>query len=144
MTTRKNIRVLIVDDSEDDRDLLKLALDQSPFKITIEVAWNGEAALQHLKSSRYKPHLIFLDLKMPRMSGLEVLREVKSSLRWRDIPVCVFSTSSEPSDVQAAYLEHANAYLEKPVGLDALIKAIAATTGFWFNVVTLAEDLSNG
>lgn len=137
----RQTRILVVDDSEDDRDLLKLALQQQPqLKLKIETAESGEAALKYLQSCCHKPHLILLDMKMPRMTGIDLLRILKADPKLKAIAVCLFTTSSDPSDVKAAYDGHANAYLEKPMGLQALIKLVEATGAFWCQFVTFHED----
>ncbi|GAC1461088.1 MAG: response regulator [Chamaesiphon sp.] len=138
MNTLHPINILLVDDSEDDVDLTLLAFKQAKLKNQISVARNGEDAIAYLSTpSNPIPNLILLDWKMPRMNGLELLKILKDSPKWRQIPVCILTTSGNPVDVRDAYHNYANAYLEKPVQFDSLVDLVQKSNSFWFEIVTL-------
>lgn len=108
----------------------------------IVVVTDGAEALRYVRkedeyASATRPSMILLDLNLPGLSGFEVLHAVKADPTTRRIPVVVISSSGEASDVSRAYEAHANAYLRKPVGMDALNQLARALQQFWFRMVTL-------
>ena len=129
-------RILLVEDSQADALLIQEALRQVAVEHEIERVTDGERALERLRSAGPKPGLVLLDLNLPRVDGRAVLAEVKSDPELRDIPVIVLTTSSAPSDIAFAYDHHANSYVRKPLGLDALVEAAAAIRDFWLRTAT--------
>ena len=129
-------RILLVEDSQADAILIQEALRQAAVDNEVERVTDGEAALARLRSDDPLPGLMLLDLNLPRMDGRAVLAEVKSDPRLREIPVIVLTTSSAPADIAFAYGHHANSYVRKPLGLDALIEAAAAIRDFWLRTAT--------
>ncbi len=108
----------------------------------IVVVTDGMDALKYVRGEApfdtpAKPSMILLDLNLPGLSGFEVLAEIKNDKATRRIPVVVISSSGEAADVSRAYEAHANAYLRKPVGMDALNQLARALQQFWFRMVTL-------
>src|SRR6185436_10821506 len=120
------VLVLLVEDNEDHAELVKRTLREVDASIDIVHVRDGEAALDYLGLSTRaegfaknpKPGLVLLDLRLPRIDGLDVLRRIKDVVGLRPIPVVVLTTSSAPSDVTRAYVLHANSYLAKPVTFD--------------------------
>jgi len=131
------IRILLVEDSRADQLLIREALDQVSDSHVVETCSDGEAALARLRSSAPRPHLVLLDLNLPRKDGRAVLSEVKQDPELRAIPVIILTTSSAPADVSFAYMHCANSYVRKPLGLDALVEAAAAIRDFWLRTATL-------
>jgi len=129
--------ILLVEDDPDDVMLLREGLKSGKGLVDMQVAEDGVEAMAYLRgappfSGAPRPALILLDLKLPRMSGLEVLAEIKKDPSLRLIPVLVLTTSSAGSDVQEAYALGANCFLPKPTGL-AEIRALAVLIeDFWF------------
>ncbi len=111
-------RVLLVEDDPDHAELVRRGLEEQPAPVAITVLENAEAALAFLRGippgDGRQPHLILLDLRLPKMDGLELLREVKSTPELRAIPCVVLTTSNAERDVARAYELHANSYLVKP------------------------------
>lgn len=112
--------VLLVDDSEDDLDLAMHALRTLPQKPEVRIARDGVEALELMRSDDRKPGLVLLDLKMPRMDGVGVLRERRGDDALRKIPVIVFSTSAADWDIDESYDLGANGYMVKPSEMDRL------------------------
>ena len=129
-------RILLVEDSQADALLIQEALRQVAVEHEIERVSDGERALARLRSDEPKPGLVLLDLNLPRVDGRTVLAEVKRDPELREIPVIVLTTSSAPSDIAFAYDNHANSYVRKPLGLDALIEAARAIRDFWLRTAT--------
>jgi len=120
------VNVLLVDDDEDDRDLFCLAVHDLEPGFDCALARNGEEALQGLRMERFpKPHLIFLDLNMPRLDGLQFLREIKKDLLLQDISVAIYTTSKWEKDVEEAKRLGAAYFLTKPSSFRELCKLIA-------------------
>lgn len=128
---KRSLRLLVVDDSTADLQLLEEAIVEYGLDAQIETALDGDAALARLRVEGPRPDLILLDLNMPRRNGREVLEELKQDAELRTIPVIIFSTSSSPFDVEDCYALHANSYLVKPVDFEGLGAIVQALDAFW-------------
>ena len=132
------LRVLVVDDSRSDVRLLELAFQSTGTPTEVSTAGGGEEALEMLHAaSRPKPHLVMLDINMPRVSGHDVLCDIKRSDDLRSMIVLMFSSSSSQADVSRAYACYANGYLTKPTALDGYYDLARKVTDFWTAVATL-------
>ena len=134
-------RILLAEDSFQDVELTLNALAENNLTNSVAVARDGAEALDYLyKRGRFagrgngNPVLLLLDLKMPRLDGLEVLRTVKSDPRLRTIPVVVLSSSREEQDVVRSYELGVNAYVVKPVEFDKFLRAVRDLGLFWMLV----------
>lgn len=126
--------VLLVEDNPVDVDLTKRAFARSKLTNPIEVARDGEEALAWLgrwEAGEQTPLLILLDLKLPRISGLDVLAQWKAHEVSRAIPVVVLSSSAEDKDIQAAYQLGANSYIVKPVEFAKFLDVAAQIELYW-------------
>lgn len=126
--------ILLVEDNPVDVDLTLRAFASRKFTNTVHVARDGEEALAWLtrwEAGEPVPAVILLDLKMPRVSGLEVLRALKAHPQFRAIPVVVLTSSSEDADVRTAYDLGANSYIVKPVNFDKFMDVAAQIELYW-------------
>jgi CheY-like chemotaxis protein len=123
--------VLIIDDSEDDILLTQMVLSKLGRNIRTESASSGEAGLAALRAGSALPAMILLDLKMPRMGGLDVLHAIRTDERLRRIPVIIVTHSDLESDREASYKSGANSYLNKSVDLDQFTKHIRNELEKW-------------
>jgi len=147
MTTMK--RLLLVDDNSADAELARLAFEAAGLT-SYDVVDSGREALDYLfRTGRYaarvtgQPSLILLDLKMPGLHGLDVLRHVKGDARFAMLPVVIFTTSTKPEDIEASYREGANGYLVKPVSYDAFVQVVRGLQAFWMtHNVTITDAWS--
>lgn len=137
------VHILIVEDNYKDVELISEALKEISDRIIIETAADGDTALQYLYGVENKPTLILLDLNLPRMSGLEVLKEIKKDSGLKIIPVIILTNSKSEDDVVLAYASHCNAYVRKPLGFTALIDCIRSLDQFWFKVASLPRPLAS-
>ena len=136
MTT---LRVLVADDNEDHLFLTVRALQEVPdVDLDIETAVNGEEALEALYGNK-PPHLILLDIKMPKLNGLEVLERVKSDERFRAIPVVVLTSSERPEDVESTYRLGGNSYVTKPSSGVGLREGLRRVSSYWTSLASLPE-----
>lgn len=138
-------KILCADDDNDGVQLTLAGLAQANLDTQVEVVRNGEEALDYLyRRGRYEnrspgnPALVLLDLRMPKVSGLEVLRQTRTEPRFATVPVVVFSTSSKESDVMASYELGANAYVVKPVDFTEFLNATRRLGEFWLKCNQLA------
>jgi two-component system response regulator len=135
--------VLVADDDADDRLLTRDALVSRSSTTEVRFVADGVELLEYLRRrGRFadlvdspRPGLILLDLNMPRMSGHEVLRELKADPALREIPVVVLSTSSDEEDVRRAYEIGGSSYIRKPVAFDELVEAMHVVTRYWLGLV---------
>ena len=126
--------ILLVEDNPMDVDLTLRAFKRRQVANTVEVARDGEEALAWIprwEAGAPQPALILLDLKLPRVDGLDVLRRLKLHAVFRTIPVVVLTTSAEDVDVRAAYLLGANSYVVKPGDFDAFVQAVGQIDHYW-------------
>jgi two-component system, chemotaxis family, response regulator Rcp1 len=134
------IEILLVEDSPNDALLTREALAQATLWSILHVVEDGVEALAFLRrEGRYanapRPHLILLDLNLPRKDGREVLAEIKADLDLRVIPVVVLTTSQHEADIRTAYGLHANYYIVKPADFQQFTKLVLSIEHFWFTVV---------
>ncbi|MEI7905963.1 MAG: response regulator [Bacteroidota bacterium] len=133
------LTILLVEDNPDHAELVKRNLEEFQVANQISHVEDGEAALDYMKgrgrySNRSKyplPDLILLDLRLPRIDGLEVLREIKSDTTMHMIPVVILTTSDGERDVAMAYEYHANSYVTKPVDFDNFAMLLKDLGFYW-------------
>lgn len=138
-------RVLLVEDNPGDIRLTQEALKESQMDIHLDVVSDGEQAIDFLmKKGKYvdsiRPHIILLDLNLPKKNGIEVLKEIKAHDSLRKIPVIVLTTSDADHDISKAYSLNANCYILKPVDFDDFAKVIRLIEVYWFNTVQLPHE----
>lgn len=134
--------ILLVEDNPGDIRLTQEALRETRMPSTLHVAKNGVAAMDFLRrrgeySDAPRPGLVLLDLNLPRLSGREVLKQMKDDPHLRRIPVIVLSTSEAQRDVTESYDLHANCYINKPVDFEQFLRVISMIEQFWFGLVKL-------
>lgn len=131
-------RILLVEDNPDDVELTLLAFSQSQVTSRIDVARDGEEALEYLfRTGRFAdreptpPALVLLDLKLPKVDGLEVLQTLRQDARTRRLPVVVLTSSKEDVDLAGSYDLGANSYVQKPVDFDRFTDTIRTLGWYW-------------
>lgn len=144
MKSVKTIEILLVEDNQGDIELIREALLESKVKNILNVVIDGVQAMEYLrKEGMYKnavrPDLVFLDLNMPKKDGREVLKEIKSDEKLRQIPVVIMTTSQDEQDIAKSYDLQANCYVTKPVDFEQFIKVVRSIENFWFTVVQLPK-----
>jgi len=135
----REIEILLVEDNMDDAELAILALRRRNIANSLVHLGNGAEALDFLfgkgkyagRNISNKPKVILLDLKMPKVDGLEVLKEIKANEETKTIPVVILTSSKENPDIEHAYLLGANSYMVKPVEFDNFTQAVAEIGMYW-------------
>ena len=131
------MRILLVEDNPDDEELTIRAFKKNNLANEIAVARDGVEALDHLFAAddtgqlRPLPQLVLLDLKLPKVSGLEVLKEIRAKERTRRMPVVILTSSGEERDLIEGYDLGANSYIRKPVDFDEFIDGVRQLGLYW-------------
>jgi len=133
------IEIVLVEDNPDDAELTIRALKKNNIFNSLIHLKDGAEALEFLsctgkfsdRSPNVNPKIILLDLKMPKVNGIEVLRRIKSDEQTRSIPVVVLTSSKEDPDVQTCYQLGVNSYIVKPVGFENFTKAVSELGMYW-------------
>lgn len=125
--------ILLVEDDANDADLAMRALRKGGLGATVVHVEDGEGALAYLaaEAGRRLPALVILDLNLPRLHGLDVLREIRAGERTRALPVVVLTSSREDRDLAAAYAQGANSYVCKPIPPDEFAAATRDIAAYW-------------
>ncbi len=134
--------ILLVEDNPGDARLAQEALKEGRMTSRLKVVVDGVEAMAYLRhEGQYagspRPHLVLLDLNLPRKDGRQVLAEMKADDDLRRIPVVVLTTSQAEQDILRSYDLHANCYITKPVDLDRFISVVRSIEEYWCSVVTL-------
>jgi len=137
--TQGQIEILLVEDNPDDVELTLHSLRKEKLANNIRVARDGEEALEFLfrngapadRSLERPPKLVLLDLKLPKVDGMEVLRRIKADERTRVIPVVILTSSKEERDLVKGYNLGANSYIQKPVDFDQFRETIMNVGLYW-------------
>jgi CheY-like chemotaxis protein len=132
----RELRVLLVEDDPDHAELVRRGLEAYGSSVRLTHVEDGEAALSYLqertpRDAPGRPHLILLDLRLPRVDGLEVLREIKAAPGLCDIPCVVLTTSRSEGDMVSAYRLHANSYLVKPGDHRGFVELMSGVEQYW-------------
>jgi CheY-like chemotaxis protein len=141
----RGLAIVLAEDDADDRMLVREALEESGVAHEIRFVHDGEELLDYLhRREQYasmgdgeRPHLILLDLKMPRKGGLEALQEIKSDPRLRSIPVVVLTTSRAEEDIFQSYELGVNSFIAKPSSFQELVEVMQTLGRYWRDTVEL-------
>lgn len=118
--------ILLAEDDEDDRQFFVEAIERMKLNTILEMVTDGVFLIDYLKNNPEKrPHLLFLDLNMPRKGGFECLEEIRKDMNIQDLPIAIYSTSNASSDMEEAFRLGANIYIRKPSDFEQLKKIIA-------------------
>lgn len=134
--------ILLVEDDPDDQELITLALKQNQITNEVVVTRNGVNALDYIfrkgiysGNNNYKqPSIVFLDLKLPKIDGFEVLKQIRSDKRTEHLPVIVFTSSGEKKDIVKSYKNGANSYVKKPINFEQFRETIGQMGHYWIKI----------
>lgn len=134
--------VLLVEDNPDDQALALRALRRSDIRAPVIIANDGEEALDYMfgtgayagRDYRERPALVLLDLKLPKVGGLDVLRRLREDQRTRSQPIVVLTTSNEESDLRNSYQLHVNSYVRKPVSSEQYDDVMREIGEYWLTL----------
>jgi two-component system response regulator len=136
---KTEVGILLVEDNQEDAELTIRALKKNNLSANLVHVKDGAEALEFIfctgkyanRNFEIKPKIVLLDLKMPKVNGMEVLQEIKSNGETKSIPVIVLTSSKEDPDIKTCYQLGANSYIVKPVGFDNFTKAVSELGIYW-------------
>ena len=142
----QHVEILLVEDSKADAEMTLRTLKRRGIANNVEWVRDGVQAIDYLfctgsfaQRRNGQPKLVLLDLKMPRLDGLEVLKQMKSRPDTRKIPVVMMTSSREEGDLVSSYELGVNSFIVKPVDIDDFIKLASGIGDYWVNIVRLPE-----
>tara|TARA_R110002096_G_scaffold431563_1_gene646977 strand:- start:14591 stop:15037 length:447 start_codon:yes stop_codon:yes gene_type:complete len=137
------IHIILADDDEDDRLFFTDAFEELKIGTKVKTFNDGVYLMDYLNSDGCElPHILFLDLNMPRKSGLECLNEIKSNTKFNDIVIAIYSTSASEEDIEKTFVQGANIYIKKPSSFKILKKVLSevVTTNWQYHTNGLNKD----
>lgn len=120
----KQLNILLADDDIDDCHFFKEALEALPLKTQLTTVHDGDELMMHLAEQEKLPHVLFLDINMPRKNGFECLSEIKQNEKLKDLPVVMFSTSNARDKINILFNTGADVYVRKPSNFSQLVQVI--------------------
>jgi CheY-like chemotaxis protein len=137
--------LLLADDSQDDCKMLQMALKKLSSDCVLKTVKDGEELMEYLRAQgrhvgARRPSLVFVDLNLPLKTGLEALEEIKATPLLRAIPVIIWTTSQNPSDILQSYRLGASTYFSKPDSFEDLTAMVGVILDYWFKTATLPPD----
>lgn len=130
MSAAREVEILLVEDNPSDVELTMRALSKHNLTNRVHVVRDGAEAMDYLRDMG-RPKVVLLDLKLPKVSGLEVLKRIKSDDGTKTIPVVVLTSSQEEPDIAEAYRLGANSYIVKPVDFEDFVRAVSDAGLYW-------------
>jgi two-component system response regulator len=143
----KEVYILIAEDDADDRFLLEAAFNENNFTDKLFFVENGVEIIEFLENiiknntDNPLPRFILLDLNMPKKDGREVLKELKQHPELKKIPIVIFSTTNNESEMRRCYELGANSYITKPNSFENLLKTVAAFTSYWNDTASIPANI---
>ncbi len=136
-----SLSILLVEDNSADAHLIKEFLKEINIETVLNVVHDGKEAMEFLyKHYKYNnPNFVILDLNLPKMSGREVLKEIKNDDDLKRIPVMILTTSTAEEDIRECYNNYANCYITKPLDFDEFANAMESIKTFWFHTAELPK-----
>lgn len=128
--------VMVVDDNPDEILIIKRILKKAQIGIELHTVHSGKEALEFLinNDSTYKLVLILLDIKMPGMNGIELLHNIRSDKKFDNLPIVMLTSSNLPSDIEAAYKEGANSFVQKSPDYHEYTEILISTINYWVEI----------
>lgn len=148
MNRPKPIHILLIEDNLHDIEIAKRAFSKSPADVKLVTVRYGQDALDYLNHRGKfhppdispRPELILLDLNLPRMNGLKILKKIKTTPHLKSIPVIVLTASERNEDITPSYALGANTYIQKPVKFSDFVHIIKVIQEYWLGIASLPTD----
>jgi len=131
MNEQHELDILLVEDNPNDAELTQRALRKTDIGARLLIARDGAEAIERVLTDGLRPRVIFLDLKLPKIDGMEVLRRIRADERTKEIPVVVLTSSQEERDITESYKLGVNSYVVKPVEFDKFYKTVSDLGTYW-------------
>ena len=120
------LHILLADDDEDDRLIFREAISEVKIKTKLTIVNDGVQLMDYLQQTEEDlPHIVFLDLNMPRKGGIECLKEIRNDAKLKDLSIAIYSTSASEEDIEDTFIKGANVYIKKPNDFNTLVKVLS-------------------
>lgn len=133
------IRILLVEDNPADIELVREAFEESTIANAIEVIEDGAEAVEYLMARKGDraalPDIVLLDINLPHISGLDILRQIKETEGLKLVPVIMLTSSEDDKDILSSYENYCSGFITKPVDVDEFVDLVSRIEGFWFALV---------
>lgn len=146
-TQEQPVRILLIEDEPKDQRIIKRFLEKSRIRNELVILEDGQKAIDYLKRQSDfedrggpQPHLVLLDLHLPKKSGHEVLKVLNDGGELKSIPVVILTTSSEGAMIDKSYELGARSHIVKPVDMEQFSQVIQSVENYWFKIVSLPEN----
>jgi CheY-like chemotaxis protein len=138
------LHIILADDDEDDCRFFKEAFEEVKVKTKITILHDGVELMDYLNNPEsILPHVVFLDLNMPRKGGLECLREIRANRNLKDLSIAIYSTSASENDIEETFIQGANIYIRKPDDYNTLKKVLSDVVMINWQYHTLGLNKDN-
>ncbi len=137
------LHILLADDDEDDRTIFRDAINEIKVKTKITMVNDGVQLMEYLQDTEDElPHIVFLDLNMPRKGGIECLKEIRTDANLKDLTIAIYSTSASEEDIEDTFVKGANIYIKKPNDFTTLVKVLeeVITINWQYHTSDLNKD----
>jgi len=131
MAETGDVDILLVEDNPNDAELTQRAFRKSDLDVRLAIVRDGAEAMDYLFGGKARPKVVLLDLKLPKIDGIDVLRRIRAGERTRTIPVVVLTSSQEERDIVECYELGANSYVVKPVDFDRFYRTVSDIGAYW-------------
>ena len=131
MAETGDVDILLVEDNPNDAELTQRAFRKSDLDVRLTIVRDGAEALDYLFGGKPRPKVVLLDLKLPKIDGIDVLRRIRAGERTRTIPVVILTSSQEERDIVECYELGANSYVVKPVDFDRFYRTVSDIGAYW-------------
>ncbi len=143
-TQHQKLRILLADDDEDDRIFFKDAIEEVKIETVVNTVNDGQQLMDLLNTPDVQlPHVLFLDLNMPRKGGIECLIEIRQNPKLKDISIAIYSTSTSEHDIEDTFIKGANIYIKKPSDFQKLKEVITEVISINWQYHTSALNREN-
>lgn len=130
------IKVLLIEDNPGDIELVRAGFEDASLLIEMQVISDGQEAFDYFEQDNQTPDIVLLDINLPKVSGIEILKKIRNS-HAESIPVVMLTSSDAEIDIARSYAEHANSFISKPVDFDKFLGVIKSIEDFWLTIVKL-------
>ncbi|VAW81782.1 hypothetical protein MNBD_GAMMA13-835 [hydrothermal vent metagenome] len=136
------IIILLIEDNPGDIELVRVGFHEARIANRLDVISDGQEAIEFFCNANTMPDLVLLDINLPKVKGIEILKQIRSMDVSKNIPVIMLTSSDAEADVIGSYAGHANSFITKPVDVDKFLDVVTSIEEFWLSVVKLPQRQS--
>lgn len=134
------LHVLMIEDNPGDIELVRAGFEVATLPIELQVITDGQEGHDYFNSDNPMPDIVLLDINLPKVSGIEILKKIRATACSENIPVVMLTSSDAEIDIARSYAEHANSFISKPVDFEKFMTVVKSIEDFWLTVVKLPKS----